>query len=605
MNADFTMRRRDFLGAAGAAIGTAALSTAVGQRAYASENAVESDPDRYVNVQLVNITDLHGYLQPTDLSGYNLVNNGSQQLTVGGAAYLAANLKRIRAGQAHSIFFSSGDNFSGWPFEVDALANEPTVEVLNKLGLQFSTVGNHELDQRFPEFLLEHMEKGTPYSKAGRDDSFIDSTGRRFHGADFPFYTSNIVYTDSGFTVVPPYNIVWVTGPRGKKLPIGFIHLTVPDAPTGSTSYQPALRSLDSIATVNKYAAILKKKGVNAIVVNMHDGGVAGKDINGLTSPTGPCFDLAAQASPDISAIVTGHWHEPFNGMLPDPAGNLRPVVEAGCHGQMINEINLKLHPITGEVIRALTTSINHPNTHDVPPDPEMQATVNYWVDAGIKRWVQPLAKQTGDFTRAATQLGESTMGDLGADVLYWDANQAGDHVDLALFATAPRTGSVALAGDGLLQDAGASTADKKGLILFGEAWNAFGYGNPVLGVTLTGAEVHAALEGQWLGSASGGESFAPLAVSANVRYSVDLTQPIGSRILPADVRIDGQPLAVGRDYRVAALAYTLIGADGTTALTAFRDPVRHDRDREGFMNYLRLKGTVAPAPTERVQPKS
>lgn len=605
MEMDFTMRRRAFLGATGATIAAAVGGSAIGQAAYASDNAVESDPDRYVNVQLVNITDLHGYLQPTNLTGYNIVNSGSDQLIVGGAAYLAAHVKRLQAGQRNSIFFSSGDNFSGWPFEVDALANEPTVEVLNKLGLQFSTVGNHELDQRFPEFLIDHMEKGIPYPTAGRDDSFIDSSGKRFRGANFPFYTSNIVYTDSGYTIVPPYNIVWVQGPKGRKFPVAFIHLTVPDTPTGSTSYQPALSSLDSIATVNKFAAMLKKKGVNAIVVNMHDGGVAGKDINALTSPTGPCFQLAAQASTDICAIVTGHWHEPFNGMLPDPAGVLRPVVEAGCYGQLINEINLKLDPDTGEVIRDLTTSINHANTHDIPPDPEIAATVNYWVDAGIKRWVQPLARQTGDFTRGANQLGESTMGDLGADCLYWNANQDGDHVDLALFATNPRTGSVALSGDGLLQAKGNSPSDEDGLILFGEAWDLFGYGNPVLGVTVTGAELHAALEDQWRTGSNGGESFAPLAVSANVRYSVDLTQPVGQRVDPADVLIDGVALDVSRDYRVAALAYTLIAGDGTTALTSFRDPVRHDRDREGFTNYLRTRKTIAPAPVDRVRAKS
>jgi 5'-nucleotidase len=192
-------------------------------------------------------------------------------------------------------------------------------------------------------------------------------------------------------------------------------------------------------------------------------------------------------------------------------------------------------------------------------------------------------------------------MGDLGADFLYWEANQAGDHVDLALFATAPRTGSVALSGDGILQAKGASPSDEDGLILFGEAWNAFGYGNPVLGVTVTGAELHAALEGQWLANANGGESFAPLAVSANVRYSVDSGKPIGLRVAPAEVLIDGKALDTGRDYRVAGLAYTLIGADGTSALAGFRDPIRHNRDREGFTNYLRQRKTISAAPLGRV----
>lgn len=603
-----SVERRGFL-LAGATLASAVVGApvlaAVGQRAYASENAIEPDPSKYVEVQLVSITDLHGYLQPTETAGYNLVTDHTgNQLVVGGVGYLAAHLKRIRAGHRNSIFFAAGDNFSGWPFEVDAMANEPTVEVLNRLGLQFSTVGNHELDERFPEFLIDHMEKGIPLGVPGRDDSFIDSSGRQFHGADFPFYTSNVVFSDSGYTIVPPHNIIQVDAGGGRSLPVGFIHLTVMGTTTGSTSYQPALSQLDEVSTVNKYAAILKGKGVKAIVVVMHDGGFAGHDINGLTNPTGPCFNLAAQASPDIAAIVTGHWHEPFNGMLPDPNGVPRPVVEAGCYGQLINEITLRLDPRTGEVVRALTTSINHPTTHDIPPDPELQAVANYWANEGAKRYTMPLASQTADFSRAATDLGESTMGDLAADVVYWLANQDGGSADLAVFATRPLKGSIALHGDGLFVAAGDTPGDEDGSILFGEAWNAFGYGNPVLTVTVTGAQVHAALEGQWV-TRGNAIAFAPLAVSANVQYAVDLSQPVGQRVDGGSVLINGEPLDTARSYRLAGLCYTLTGADGTTAFTGFSDAARNDRDHEGFVRYLRAHPTITPTPLTRVRAKS
>ena len=112
--------------------------------------------------------------------------------------------------------------------------------------------------------------------------------------------------------------------------------------------------------------------------------------------------------------------------MIPGPDGVLRPVVEAGLHGQMINEITLKLDRTTGEVVKDLTTSTNHANTHDVAPDPQVQQIVNYWVDEGVKRYNIPLATQSKDITRARNNLGESSMGNLAADVLYWDARQDG-----------------------------------------------------------------------------------------------------------------------------------------------------------------------------------
>ncbi|GAA1115661.1 bifunctional metallophosphatase/5'-nucleotidase [Kribbella jejuensis] len=592
------IRRRTFLTATGAL----ATATAVGDVAYATPHALDDAPE-YVDVQLLNITDLHGYLQPTTPSqGSVITGAGGVQVTIGGVGYLATHLKQLREGRTNSIFFSSGDNFSGWPFEVDAHANEPTVEALNALGLQFSTVGNHELDQSV-SFLVDHMEHGAPYPVNGRDDNFVDSTGHKFRGANFRFYTANIVHADTGRTIVPPYNIEWVDAGRGRKLPVAFIHLTVMDTPTGSTSYQPGLKSLSDVEQANKLAAQLKARGVNAIVINIHDGGVAGNDYNAGTNPSGPIFQLAANASPDIAAIVTGHWHCRFNMMVPDPNGVPRPVVEAGNHGSLINEINLKLDPSTGEVIRELTTSTNHANTRDVPVDEELQYIADYWTAKGKKRYATPLAKITGDFTRTANAAGESTMGNLAADFAYWDANQHG-RADLALISTKPVSGSNALTGD-LLFAKGTNAADADGTVLFGEAWGAFGYGNPILTVTLPGTQLHAAFEAQWVPQPNGTVKFAPFAVSQNVSYTYDTTKPVGQRVDPAKVLIDGKPLELNRDYRVAALAYTLIGGDGTTVFTGFTDPVRNDRDHEGFIAYLRAHPVLSPSTLDRARPAS
>ncbi|GAA4214099.1 bifunctional metallophosphatase/5'-nucleotidase [Actinocatenispora rupis] len=597
---DRRIRRRTFLTATGAL----ATAAAVGDLAYATPAAADpASTDGYVDVQLLNITDLHGYLQPTTPSqGSVITGAGGVQVTVGGVGYMATHLKRLREGRRNSIFFSSGDNFSGWPFEVDAHANEPTVEALNAMGLQFSTVGNHELDQSV-SFLIDHMEKGAPYPVNGRDDNFVDSTGHRFRGADFRFYTANIVDAKSGRTILPPYNIEYVDAGNGKQLPIAFIHLTLVGTEVGSTSYQPGLRSLSDLEQANTLAAQLKKQGVHAIVINIHDGGVAGNDYNAGTNPSGPVFQLAAKASPDIAAIVTGHWHCRFNMMVPDPNGVPRPVVEAGNHGSLINEITLKLDPRTGEVVRELTTSTNHANTRDVPVDPEVQGIADYWTAQGRTRYATKLTTITGDFTRTPNASGESTMGNLAADFAYWDANQNRDgRADLALIAVKPVSGSVALTGD-LKYAKGTGANDADGTVLFGEAWNAFGYGNPVLTVTLPGTQLHAAFEAQWVAQADGSEKFAPFAVSGNVTYTYDTSRPIGQRVDPAGILIDGTPLDTGRNYRVAALAYTLIGGDGNTVFAGFTDPVRNDRDHEGFIKYLRAHPVLSPSKLGRATP--
>lgn len=547
-------------------------------------------------VQLVSITDFHGYLRPPSVAdGGTIAGADGKAITVGGAAYLATHLKGIRAGKSNSIFFADGDNFSGWPFEVDAHADEPTVEVLNALGVEFSSVGNHELDVS-KSFLVDHMEKGKCFGKVGVDSCFTDSTGKRFRGADFDFQSANIVDA-RGRTIVAPYTIRWVRD-HGKAYPVGFIGMTVPDTPVGSTSYQPELKALDPVAAADAAAAELTKRGVKAIVLNLHDGGTdASATYDDCVNPTGPAIDLARKVSPAIDAIVTGHWHAAFNCSLPDPAGNPRPVVEAANHGRLINEINLRLDRRTGEVLRAATTSTNHAVTRDVTPDPTIQKIVDYWTAAGERKYAEPVATITGDFTRTANAAGESTFGDLAADVHLWTAK---GKADLGLIATKPAVGSTALRGD-LLVAPGNNPKDAPGRVLLGESWDTYGYGNPVLTVSLTGAQLDAVLEQQWQTQADGSVKFAPLAVSGNTSYTYDAARPVGDRVAPADVRINGAALDPAKTYRVAALAYTVIGADGYPAFKAATNPVRNNTDHETFVDYLRAHRTLTPAPLTRV----
>ncbi|MEU7900209.1 bifunctional UDP-sugar hydrolase/5'-nucleotidase [Nonomuraea sp. NPDC049152] len=547
---------------------------------------------RPVDVQLLSITDFHGYIRPhNDAANGTIKDSQGNTLVVGGAPYIATHLKNLRAGHENSITFSAGDNFSGWPTEVSQHADEPTIEFLNRIGTDFTTVGNHELDRSL-EFLRDHMGKGKCFGVIGVDSCFTDSSGRLFHGADFAISTANITRKGSTRPVLEPYVIKWVKA-GWRRIPVGFINLTTPTTVNGSTSYQPSLDNLALVETADKYAAKLRRMGVKAIVANVHEGGTTTGDFyDQCANPSGPVMDFARQASPDIDAIVTGHWHAPFNCSIPDPAGNPRPVVEAAFHGKLINEINLKIDPRTRDVIRSQTVSTNHPVTRDVPADPDMVKMVDYWTAKGLETAAKPVGKITGDLTRARDTDGESTLGNLVADVELADSRRTpGGGADLAMVAVAPAKGSNSLRAD--LKYTG------DGTVTLGQAWNTWGYANPVLTVSVKGSQLEQALEQQWQAQANGTVRFAPLAVSGNVRFSYDLAKPVGDRVLPENVLIDGQPLDPAKTYRLAGLAYTLIGADGYSAFAGYTDAVRGERDYEAFRDYLR-NGPVSPPALDR-----
>ncbi|MGV9308424.1 metallophosphoesterase [Nonomuraea sp. NPDC003727] len=332
------------------------IVVALGVTLASSASPALADP-KPVDVQLLSLTDFHGYITPqNNASDGTIKDPQGNTLVVGGAPYVATHLDKLRQGHENTVTFSVGDNFSGWPTEVSYHADEPTIEFLNKIKVEFTTVGNHELDRSL-EFLRDHMGEGECFGEIGVDSCFTDSDGRQFHGADFAISTANITRKGDTRPVLPPYVIK-----RFQGIPVGFINLTTPTTVDGSTSYQPSLDNLPLVETANKYAAILKRRGVKAIVANVHEGGKAGDDYNGCADQkSGPIWDFAANASPDIDVIVTGHWHWYFTCSLPDPAGNPRPVVEAANHGRLINEINLKLDHRTRDVIRSETTAVNHP----------------------------------------------------------------------------------------------------------------------------------------------------------------------------------------------------------------------------------------------------
>ncbi|MDN4076001.1 bifunctional metallophosphatase/5'-nucleotidase [Fictibacillus terranigra] len=539
-----------------------------------------------VNLQLLGLTDLHGYLQAFNDAANGKIDTPDGLVTVGGAAYLTTHLNQLEKEHENSIRISVGDNFMGWPFEVYAHRNEPTVEFLNTINVELSAAGNHEFDWS-KKFLTNHMIKGKCFGRPDEDSCFIDSSGRRFQGAKFEYLASNVIEEKTGKLLLKPYVIKQFSDGKGGTIPVGFIGLTEVAAMIKSFSFQEGVLTMDPLKiAADHYAKELQNKGVETIIAVVHEGGEAGTDFNGCSNPQGMVFDFAKEATPAIDAVLAGHWHTSFNCVVDDPVGNPRPVIEGSFHGKLINEVNLWIDPESRDVVRDKTTSTNHLVTRDVPADAKINNMVSYWKKRGDEKYSQPVAKLKGDITRIRNENGESTLADLIADAHYAAGKKMKNPADFALVPPG------ALRGGDLLYAKSKEVNDQDGRILFGEQWKAHEYVNPILVVTLTGKQIKQVLEEQWRLNTDGTTSFYPLAVSHNVRYSYTNKKPIGERVNTYDIVINNKVLNPKKSYRVAALASLVVGTDGYPSFKNYRNPIRikEENGSWAFLKYLKDK---------------
>ena len=160
----------------------------------------------------------------------------------------------------------------------------------------------------------------------------------------------------TGRTVLPG---TWVTKVKGVK--VGYIGMTLEDTPTlVAQSGIQGIEFRDEVQTANRAARDLRRRGVETIIVLLHEGGLQTGTYQQCTGISGPIVDIAKKLSPSIDLVVTGHTHQPYICNIPDPAGKPRMVTSASSFGRVVTETTLTLDRRTGDVRRNKTTATNH-----------------------------------------------------------------------------------------------------------------------------------------------------------------------------------------------------------------------------------------------------
>ncbi len=580
-------RRRSAI--AGALAFTALLSACATPRAGAGLASVLSPPAS-VEVAVLAFNDFHGNLEPPRQSvGVPDGQGGTAQIPAGGVAWLASGLDALRARHPNSLTVAAGDLISASPLASSLYLDEPSIEVLGRLGLEYTAVGNHEFDRGAKELL--RMQTGGCEKFTLREPCQLE----RFAGARFRYLAAS-TRTAAGTPLFPASAIkTFGSGPAAVK--VGVIGLTLKGTPTlVNPSGIADLTFADEADTINAEVPRLKAQGADAVVVLIHQGGRAAgaPDPDGCAGFDGEILPILRRLSPDVDVVVSGHTHADYICEMPtsDPA---RPVLltSAGSFGKELTEITLTIDPAAHRVVTRSARNLivqSQPFTSakgavalsplapQYAPRADIAAYVQRYVDASKAFATRPVGRLSGPAGK-----GEGAMGGPLGNLI----------ADAQLAATRSAGAQIALMNPFGIRAAIVPAAD--GTVTFGDIYLAQPFGSALITETLAGGQIKALLE-------QGFDDVGPeqgLAPSIGFAYRIDRRAPVGSRI--TSITLGGKPIDPAASYRVTTNGFLALGGDGFTVFKAGQGAVTGPTDIEALEAYFHSAPSLDVPVEERV----
>ena len=527
-----------------------------------------------LDINLVALNDFHGNLEP---SKYTYTPPGSTQprtIQAGGIDVLKGALDAFRKEDPDLLFVAAGDLVGASPAVSSMFADEPTIEAMNRMGLVASSLGNHEFDQG-PRELLRQQHGGCDSPRPAKACRLAPD----FKGAGFTYLASNVVDAQTGKTLVPGWRIVDVKGVK-----VGLIGAVLHDL--ASVTMASSIRGLDirdEAESINGVLPAMRAQGAQVFVVLVHEGGFADQPYDKADCDTlhGPIVAITKKLDPSIRLVISGHSH---TGYLCKVDGKV--VTQADAYGHLLSRIKLTLNPATKAV-----QDIQVRNVVMAPdafkPDPGLSA---YLADVRARsraELAKPVARLQGALSRKENPAGESVLGGVIADAAVAATRDQGAQIGF-------------MNPGGIRKDL---EAGEGGVVSFGQAQAVLPFGNTLVVMDLTGAQLRRVLEQQWDRPASSDPSI--LAVSSGLAYDWDGTQPPGRRVL--NVKVDGVPLADDRTYRVVANNFLAGGGDNIPVFAQGTRRVETGlRDLDALVGYLQkhpeLGGTSVAASPSRIR---
>nr|MBP8310218.1 bifunctional metallophosphatase/5'-nucleotidase [Burkholderiaceae bacterium] len=487
-----------------------------------SQAPARADPSAPVQVTVLAFTDFHGNLLPQESGTLDLpdpagdVDRGVdaapgaalgpavprrgpvRRVAVGGAAYLAALIQQRRALNPNTLVLSAGDLIGASRLSSALFRDEPTIEAMNLIGLDANVVGNHEFDKGRDE--LDRQVKGGCAAGAvqGAENSTLASCAGpqgNYLGARFTFLAANVLDA-TGRPIHPAYLIR-----QFGAVKVGVIGVATRTTPTiVSPNGVAGLRFADEAATVNRAVAELRAQGIEAIVVVMHEGGQASQR-NGpgerCVNARGEGFQIVDKLDRTVDLVIAGHTHQAYNCVH-----NGIRVVQAGSFGRLLAQIDLSIDPLSRDVVPGSVAARQWPVVNSLnadaatlaaypplKPDPTVASLVAHYAALAAPRIEREVGRLAGAFNRNPSPGGDHAAGRLVADAYLAATAGAGQG-----------QATIALVNPGGVRSNLIATGPE-GAVSYGAVFQLQPFGNSLVTMSLTGAQLKALLEQQWTGA--------------------------------------------------------------------------------------------------------
>lgn len=536
------LRIRSGAGAAAAAL--ALVVTAVSQAAPASA-------DTSVDIQVLNVSDFHGQLDPLNVSGVDL----------GGAAALSSYWAADRAANPNTLLMTAGDAVGASPPLSSFFDDTPTIDFMNYARFDADTFGNHNFDKG-----LNHLQ------------AQIDR-------ANFPYVSANLRNVEANLAGVRPYVIKKVGGVK-----VAVIGVTNPEAPTlVAPGALGTIEITDPAAAAMRARAAAQAEGAKVFIAIGHLG-IEGTDAAG--APSGPLTDFA-NAVHGFDLILGDHTNVQYKSTI-----NGALVLENLSKGATYARTTLHYDRRQGGSVTA-TSEFVVPRTAAVTPDPNVVAMLQPYRDQLSAQLDGVIGVANGLFARGSNieRIREVPIGDLTADALraaYGTqiafTNGGGLRSSLPSSSYLPRDTTLRRPSPGY---APGPPYD----VVTGDVYSVLPFGNQSLTRTVTGTQLWAVLERS---VASAPNAFGGFLQVSGFQFTYDSTRPSGSRVLSVTLN-DGTPIGKdGATYSATTNDFTNAGGDGYVELKDGQGTTRNLMAND-LLAYIQAQGTITPTTDGRI----
>ena len=526
-----------------------------------------------LKVKLIAFNDFHGNIKAGEGSSSNP-----------GVARFSTRIKALKAANPLHAVISAGDMIGASPLTSALFKDEPTIEAMNRIGIDFNAVGNHEFDEGKDELLRMQHGGNHPTDIFSGLGLPVDQRDGEFAGAHFKFLAANVTDTASNQTLLPAYGVKDFMGNK-----VAFIGMTLEGTPTiVSPSGVAGLQFGDEADTVNALVPQLKAQGIESIVVLIHEGGRASGGINGCTDVSGAIVDIVNRLDPAVDLVVSGHTHAAYNCLIPNSAGKNVRVTSGGQYARNLTDIDVVLDTRTKDVLSVTANNLVTGTGTATAEDPALTDLVAHYDSLAATPKSRVIGKITAAISRTANAAGESALGDVIADAQLDATNDVGMGEAVVTF----------MNPGGIRADLPFNAPN--GDVTYGDAFTVQPFGNSLVTLTLSGAQIKTLLETQFANCLGQTTFDRILQVSKGFSYTWSAGAACGSKV--SNMALNGVAIDPTANYRVTVNSFLADGGDAFAVLKDGTNRLGGAVDTDAFEAYLQANPSgVAPGAQNRI----